>query len=81
MRLALAPKVAVVEEDMVVEEDKVVGDALIKERSGITLNPFTGPVRRCLQVKARKERSGKTYLKNSRQMILENTRHRDQPYQ
>ena len=46
MRLALAPKVAVVEEDMVVaEEDKVVGDAPIKERSRITLNPFTGPVR------------------------------------
>ncbi len=31
MRLALAPKVAVVEEDMVAaEEDRVVGDAPIK---------------------------------------------------
>jgi hypothetical protein len=31
MRLALAPKAAVVEEDMVVaEEEKVVGEALIK---------------------------------------------------
>ena len=38
-------------------------------------------VKRCLQVKARKERSGKTYLKNLSQIILENTRRRDQPYQ
>jgi hypothetical protein len=43
MRLALAPKAAVAEEDMVVaEEDKAVGEAPIKERSRITLNPFTG---------------------------------------
>jgi hypothetical protein len=33
MRLALAPKVPVVEEDMVVaEEDKAVGDTPIKQR-------------------------------------------------
>jgi hypothetical protein len=49
MRLALAPKAAVVEEDMVVteeEEDKAVDGDPGKQRSRITLNPFIGPVRR-----------------------------------
>jgi len=48
MRLALAPKAAVVDQDMVVveeEEGKAVDGDPGKQRSRITLNPFTGPVR------------------------------------
>ena len=54
----------------------VVSDEVLRKSKQIEAT-----VKRCLQVKARKERSGKTYLKNLSQIILENTRRRDQPYQ